>query len=169
MSDERQAPDAGPQPTEIRFYGTTWLNHDGGYALRRAATAIGALVAAAAGCLVLRFAFQGVADAKAGSLVNVLLVVAFAICSALAFRHTWSGFVRRPDAPADAAAEKSMRSIRVIGFVGILLAYFCRTFVEAPGEKLRRAEYEEERRRYERRRTARTGNPAGKAKKRKNR
>jgi hypothetical protein len=54
-----------------------------------------------------------------------------------------------------------MHSLRIIGFIGVLLAYALRTCTEAPGEKLRRAEYEEARARHERLRTARTGNPAG--------
>ncbi|MFH8369037.1 hypothetical protein [Streptomyces sp. NPDC018031] len=157
---EDQRPD-GPQPEPLRFFGTTWVHHDGGYAARRVAVAAGSLAAAAAGALVLRFAVQGVTIAEAGGLVNTLLVAAFAICSALAFRRTWTGFRQRPEPLADEAAEKSMRSIRAIGFVGVLLAYFVRSLTEAPGEKLLRAEYEAERAAHERRRAARTGNPAG--------
>lgn len=157
---EDQRPD-GPQPEPLRFFGTTWVHHDGGYAARRVAVAAGSLLIAAAGALVLRLAVQGLAISDSGGLLNILLVSAFAICSALAFRRTWTGFRRRPEPPEDEAAEKSMRSIRAIGFVGVLLAYFLRSFTEAPGEKLLRAEYEEERAAYERRRATRTGNPAG--------
>ncbi|MFE4061445.1 hypothetical protein ACFXP3_35010, partial [Streptomyces sp. NPDC059096] len=32
----------GPEPEAIRFFGTTWLARDGGYAARRAAVAAGA-------------------------------------------------------------------------------------------------------------------------------
>ncbi|MFC5723702.1 hypothetical protein ACFP1Z_26410 [Streptomyces gamaensis] len=153
----------GPQPEPIRFYGTTWLRHDGGYALRRIATGLGALVAAAAGAAVLRFGYQGLTIAKVGSLVNALVVVAFAVCSAIAFRRTWEGFVgRRTEGGTD---DRSMHSIMLIGFIGSLLAYSCRTLVEAPGEKLRRKEYEEAAARHERRRSARTGNPAARASK----
>ncbi|GGR44433.1 hypothetical protein ACH4U6_34235 [Streptomyces netropsis] len=165
MSDEHEA--AGPQPEPIRFFGTTWVDHDGGYALRRAGVAVGALVAAAAGAFVLRFGYEGLAVAEVGNVVNMLVVVAFAVCSALAFRRTYEGFQRRPDPAADPAAEKSMRSILMIGFIGSLLAYFFRALREAPGEGLRREEYEEARTRYERRRTTRTGNPAARKKKRK--
>ncbi|MET9643971.1 hypothetical protein ACFZB6_12850 [Streptomyces syringium] len=165
MSDEHEA--AGPQPEPIRFFGTTWVDHDGGYALRRAGVAVGALAAAAAGAFVLRFGYEGLAVAEVGNLVNMLVVVAFAVCSALAFRRTWEGFQRRPDPAADPAAEKSMRSILMIGFIGSLLAYFFRALREAPGERLHREEYEEARTRYERRRTTRTGNPAARKKKRK--
>ncbi|MEU4212055.1 hypothetical protein AB0F13_18950 [Streptomyces sp. NPDC026206] len=166
MSDEHQAATA-PRPEPIRFFGTTWVDHGGGYALRRAGVAAGSLAAAAAGALVLRLGYEGLAIAKVGGLVNAMVVVAFAVCSAIAFRRAWDGFVRRPAAAAtDAAAERSMRSLLMIGFIGTLLAYFCRTLVEAPGEKLHRAEYEEARTRHERRRTARTGNPAARASKR---
>ncbi|MFG2330274.1 hypothetical protein ACGFMM_11670 [Streptomyces sp. NPDC048604] len=152
-------PAAGPRPEEIRFFGTTWVEHDGHYGLRRLAVGLGALLAAAAGCFVLRFAYQGLEVAEVGGFVNVLVVVMFAICSAIAFRKTWEGFSRRP---ADPAREESLRSLKVIGFIGSLLAYFFRTFTEAPGEKLRRAEYETARAQYEKRRSSRTGNPAAK-------
>ncbi|MCP3822350.1 hypothetical protein NLX86_30975 [Streptomyces sp. A3M-1-3] len=148
---------AGPQPEAIRFFGTTWVGHDGGYGLRRAGVAVGTLAAAVAGCFVLRFAYQGLEIAEVGSFVNLLVVMMFAVCSAIAFRKTWEGFTRRP---ADTAAEASLRSLKMIGFVGSLLAYFFRSLVEAPGEKLRRAEYEQAITQYERRRGSRTGNPA---------
>ncbi|MEU5423799.1 hypothetical protein ACFY1P_35175 [Streptomyces sp. NPDC001407] len=150
MSDEHEA--TGPRPEPIRFFGTTWVDHDGGYALRRAGAGIGALVTAAAGALVLRFGYEGLTIAKVGSLVNILVVVAFAVCSALAFRRTWEGFGRRPDPAADASVERSMQSMLLIGFIGSLLAYALRTLIEAPGEELRRKEYEEALARYERRR-----------------
>ncbi|MFJ9411686.1 hypothetical protein [Streptomyces sp. NPDC101393] len=176
MSDEQTTPggperngagrgaagQGGPEPEEIRFFGTTWVRHDGGYALRRAGVAIGSLALAAAGAVVLRFAFQGLEVADVGAFVGVLVVVGFAICSALAFRRTWDGFTRRPDPAAESAADKSAQSLMLIGFIGSLLAYFCRSLVEAPGEKLRRAEYATARERHERRRGARTGNPAAK-------
>ncbi|QGZ49560.1 hypothetical protein GPZ77_15310 [Streptomyces sp. QHH-9511] len=152
---------AGPLPEEIRFFGTTWVDHSGRYALRRAGLAVGALVAAAAGCFVLRFAYQGLEVAEVGGFVNLLVVVMFAICSAIAFRKTWEGFVRRP---GDPGREDSLRSLKMIGFIGSLLAYFFRCLVEAPGEQLRRAEYETARARYEKRRGSRAGNPAARKK-----
>lgn len=160
MSDAHETTGSGPAPEPIRFFGTTWVNHEGGYALRRAGVAAGALALAAAGALVLRLAYEGLAIAKVGGLVNGLVVIAFAVCNALAFRKTWEGFLRHPAPAADASAERSMHSIRMIGFIGVLLAYFFRCFVEAPGERLHRSEYEEARARHERRRTTRTGNPA---------
>ncbi|MFG2761484.1 hypothetical protein [Streptomyces wuyuanensis] len=151
----------GPQPEEIRFFGTTWLHHDNGYVLRRVAVAAGSLAAAVAGCLVLRFAYQGLETARVGGFVNLLVIVTFAVCSAIAFRKIWEGFSRRP---ADPARDESLRSLRMIGFIGALLAYFFRSLIEAPGEKLRRAEYESAVAQYEKRRGARTGNPAARKK-----
>ncbi|WP_435864086.1 hypothetical protein [Streptomyces spongiicola] len=152
---------AGPRPEEIRFFGTTWVNHDGGYGLRRVAVAAGSLAAAVAGCLVLRFAYQGLETARVGGFVDLLLIVTFSVCSAVAFRKTWKGFSRRPDDPA---REESLRSLRMIGFIGALLAYFLRSLTEAPGEELRRAEYETALARYEKRQGARTGNPGARRK-----
>lgn len=151
-------PGDGPRPEPLRFFGTSWVNHDHGYAARRAAVAAGSLAAAVASCLVLRFAYQGLAIAGSGVFVTVLVVAMFAICSALAFRNTWDGFGRRPDP----ARQASLRGLLAIGFVGSLAAYFVRSLIEAPGEKLHRAEYEEARARYARRSTRRTRNPAKK-------
>ncbi|MEU6488049.1 hypothetical protein [Streptomyces sp. NPDC046887] len=147
----------GPQPEPLRFFGTTWVEHDGGYGLRRAAVAVGSLAAAAAGGFLLRFAYQGLTLAEVGGFVGILVVVMFAVCSAIAFRKTWEGFTRRP---ADPAREDALRSLKLIGFVGSLLAYFLRSLTEAPGEKLLRSEYEAARAAYEKRRATRTGNPA---------
>ncbi|MHC3472980.1 EamA/RhaT family transporter [Streptomyces sp. 7R007] len=164
MSDETGTQDTsagspgGPRPEPIRFFGTTWLHHDDGYALRRVGAAAGSLLAAVASCLVLRFAYQGLQIADTGSFVTVLVVAMFAICSALAFRTTWDSFGRRPDPDRQA----SLRGLLAIGFVGSLLAYFFRSLTEAPGEGLHRAEYEEAVRRHEKRGARRTGNPSKK-------
>ncbi|MDX3850873.1 hypothetical protein [Streptomyces sp. AK02-01A] len=147
----------GPEPEAIRFFGTTWVGHDGGYGLRRVGVAVGSLAAALASCLVLRFAYEGLETAEVGFFVDVLVVVMFAVCSAIAFRRTWEGFIRRP---ADPGREESLRTLKMIGFIGSLIAYFLRSFAEAPGEGLRRSEYETAVKQYERRRTARAGNPA---------
>ncbi|APE22325.1 MULTISPECIES: hypothetical protein [Streptomyces] len=171
MSDEEQTPSptggptggtpAGPQPEEVRFFGTTWVDHSGNYTLRRVGLAAGSLAAAVAACFVLRFAYEGLQIAAVGGIVNMLVVIMFAVCSAIAFRKTWEGYLRRP---ADPAREESLRSLKMIGFIGALLAYCARCFVEAPGEKLRRAEYETARAQFEKRRGARTGNPAARKK-----
>ncbi|CAL9302758.1 EamA/RhaT family transporter [Streptomyces olindensis] len=152
------APATAPHPEPIRFFGTTWVDHDNGYTARRIAVAVGSLAAAAVSCLVLRLAYQGLQIAAIGGFVTLLMVAMFAICSAMAFRHTWDGFTRRPDPDRQA----SLRGLLTIGFVGSLLAYFFRSLTEAPGEKLHREEYEEARRRHEKRTTRRTGNPSKK-------
>ncbi|MFC8365455.1 EamA/RhaT family transporter [Streptomyces griseorubiginosus] len=152
------SPEGGPRPEPIRFFGTTWVDHDHGYALRRAGVAAGSLAAAVASCLILRFAYEGLQIADTGSFVTVLVIAMFAICSALAFRNTWDGFGRRPDPDRQA----SLRGLLAIGFVGSLLAYFLRSLTEAPGEKLHREEYESARRQHEKRSTRRTGNPSKK-------
>ncbi|MFK4145498.1 EamA/RhaT family transporter [Streptomyces sp. NPDC004065] len=164
MSDENGTPEtpagspaspAGPRPEPLRFFGTTWVDHDKGYTARRIGVAAGSLAAAAASCLVLRFAYEGLRIADSGAFVMALVVVMFAVCSALAFRHTWDGFSRRPDPERQA----SLRGLLAIGFVGSLLAYFFRSLTEAPGEKLHREEYRQAREQYERRTTRRSGNP----------
>ncbi|WP_282696643.1 hypothetical protein [Streptomyces sp. CC208A] len=160
MSEDKQTPEngaSGPRPEEIRFFGTTWVDHSAHYGLRRAGLAVGALAAAVAGAFVLRFAYQGLQVAAVGGLVNTLVILMFAICSAIAFARTWEGFGRRP---VDQAREDSLKSLKAIGFIGGLLAYFLRCFLEAPGEKLRREEYETALARHEKRRGTRTGNPA---------
>ncbi|MFF9771437.1 EamA/RhaT family transporter [Streptomyces sp. NPDC053086] len=155
-------PGGGPRPEPLRFFGTSWVHHDNGYAARRAGVAVGSLAAAAGSCLVLRFAFDGIRIAGTGSFVTVLIVAMFAICSALAFRNTWEGFGKRHDPQRQA----SLRGLLAIGFVGSLLAYFFRSLTEAPGEKLHRAEHEKAREAHERRATRRTGNPSKKKRRR---
>ncbi|MFI1252132.1 hypothetical protein OHA63_15310 [Streptomyces anulatus] len=163
MSENSAAPGTppaaapGPQPEPIRFFGTTWVNHDGGYGLRRVGAAVGSLAAAVAACFLLRFAYEGLEIAEVGSFVGILVIAMFSICSAIAFRKTWEGFAARPKDPA---REDSLRGLKSIGFIGSLLAYFVRSLTEAPGEKLRRTEYETARVRFEKRRSTRTGNPA---------
>ena len=156
------SPESGPRPEPIRFFGTTWVGHDSGYALRRVGAAAGSLVAAVAACLILRFAYEGLQIADTGSFVTVLVIVMFAICSALAFRNTWDGFGNRPDPDRQA----SLRGLLAIGFVGSLLAYFLRSLTEAPGEKLHRQEYEAALRQHEKRGARRTGNPSKKKRRR---
>ncbi|MFG2134909.1 EamA/RhaT family transporter [Streptomyces sp. NPDC048751] len=171
MSDETGTPDTragspaaptGPRPEPLRFFGTTWVNHDNGYTARRVGVAVGSLAAAVASCLVLRFAFEGLSIAGTGSLVTLLVVVMFAVCSSLAFAHTWGGFSRRPDPDRQA----SLRGLLAIGFVGSLLAHFFRSLTEAPGEKLLREEYETARKEHERLSVRRSGNPSKKRRRR---
>ncbi|GGS66844.1 EamA/RhaT family transporter [Streptomyces griseoviridis] len=145
----------GPRPEPLRFFGTTWVHHDGGYTARRLGLAAGALLLTAAGCLVLRVAYQGLQLADIGGFVTALVVVMFAVCGALAFGHTWGAFTTRPDP----ARQASLRGLLAIGFLGSLLAYALRCLTEAPGEKLHREEYEAARARHEKRATRRSGNP----------
>ncbi|MGY4925891.1 EamA/RhaT family transporter [Streptomyces sp. 900105755] len=167
MSDEPGTPDTpagstgGPRPEPLRFFGTSWVNHDDGYTARRIGVAVGSLAAAVGSCLVLRLAYEGVQLADTGAFVTVLVVAMFAICSALAFRNTWESFGKRPDPERQA----SLRGLLAIGFVGSLLAYFFRSLAEAPGEKLHRAEYDTGVREHERRTTRRSGNPSKKKRK----
>ncbi|MPY64211.1 EamA/RhaT family transporter [Streptomyces spongiae] len=160
MSDEQSDIPAngskGPRPEPIRFFGTTWLNHDDGYRARRVAVSAGSLATAAVACVVLRMAYQGLQIAAVGGLVSLMIVVMFAACSALAFGHTWGAFTKRPDPDRQA----SLRGLMAIGFVGSLLAYFFRSLTEAPGEKLHREEYEKARTQHARRTSRRTGNPS---------
>ncbi|MFJ2829244.1 EamA/RhaT family transporter [Streptomyces sp. NPDC087263] len=156
MSDDSTGTPAGPQPEPLRFFGTTWVDHTDGYQARRAGVAVGSLAAAVAACFVLRFAYQGLEIADVGTQVNILVVVMFATCSALAFRHTAAAFTKRPDPDRQA----SLRGLLAIGFIGSLLAYLFRALTEAPGEKLHREEYETAREQHERRNKRRTGNPS---------
>ncbi|WP_200309018.1 EamA/RhaT family transporter [Streptomyces adelaidensis] len=151
-----QATPAGPRPEPIRFFGTTWLNHDGNYPARRAAVSAGALAAVAVSCLVLRLAYEGLQLAAVGGFVSIMVVIMFATCSALAFGHTWGSLTKRPDP----ARHSSLRGLLTIGFLGSLTAYFLRSLREAPTESLHREEYESARKQYARRTEKRTGNPA---------
>lgn len=149
----------GPEPEGLRFFGTTWVGHDRGYAVRRAGVSAGALAATVAACLLLRFAYEGLRSAAVGFFVHALVVVVFAVCGAIAFQSTWDGFRRRP---ADPVREEALRGVRTVGFIGSLLAYFLRSLTEAPGEGLRRREYATALTRHERRRghrVAATGRP----------
>jgi len=131
-----------PQPEPIRFFGTTWVEHDSGYRRRRVAVAAGSLAAAAAGAFALRFGFQGLVEADVNVLVVILAVCGFAVCSALAFQRTWQSFTTpKAGGGADDDADAS-RGVYAIGFIGALLAYFVRSLREAPGEGLARAAYE---------------------------
>lgn len=167
MSEEQQTPESadGPRPEPLRFFGTSWVDRGRDYALRRVGVAAGSLLAAAAGAVVLRLGYDGLDIAAVGGAVSMLVVVVFAVCSAVAFRRTWEAFVR-PGDDADPGVERSLSSIRAVGFIGVLLAWFCRSLVEAPGEGLHRAAYELRLEQHRRRRASRTGNPASRKRKR---
>lgn len=138
VSETTKTRPEAPAPEAIRWFGTTWVEHDRGYGWRRAAAAAGSLLAAAVGAFVLRIGFQGLSDARIGSFVTAIAFCGFAVCSVLAFQRTWKGFsTRRP--PGRAADNQSLYAI---GFLGSLLAYFVRSLSEAPGEALHRREYE---------------------------
>lgn len=153
----------GPEPEPIRFFGTTWVNHDGGYGARRAGVGLGALVLAVISAFLLRFSYEGLEIGNVGAFLSISVVVLFAIASAIAFVKTWESFSRRQPPSSD---ETALKGLKAIGFIGSLIAYFLRCFVEAPGEKLRRTEYERATAEFARRRGARTGNPAARRPKR---
>ncbi|MFF4100242.1 hypothetical protein [Streptomyces sp. NPDC001903] len=155
---------AGPEPEPIRFFETTWVNHDGGYALRRVAVGAGSIITAIAAAVLLRLSYEGLEIGNVGPFLSISVVVLFAIASSIAFVKTWDSFSRRPAPSSDEAA---LKGLKMIGFIGSLIAYFLRCFFEAPGEKLRRAEYERATAEFARRRSARTGNPAARRPKRK--
>ncbi|GAA1069131.1 membrane protein [Kitasatospora arboriphila] len=140
-------PAPGPEPEPIRFFGTTWVDHGGGYWLRRVLVSLGALVCTAAAALVLRFAVAGVTLSDAGRLVDVLLIGAVAICSCLAAIRTWKSLTEgRHTLDGWMAEDRSLGAVWLIGGVGALAAYFFRSLVEAPGEAVHRAAYEKARR-----------------------
>ncbi|MDB1086685.1 hypothetical protein PJ985_03770 [Streptomyces sp. ACA25] len=152
-----------PQPEPIRFYGTSWVDHSRMYTLRRFALGLGAVLLTVCGVVVLRVAYAGLQVSDAAAWLNIMAVVAFAICSSMAFTRTWSSYVRPMRGRAD---ELSFRSIKVIGFLGVLLAYAMRSAYEAPGEKLLRRDYETAVEQHDRLHSKRTGNPARRKKRR---
>jgi hypothetical protein len=134
------------------------VDHDAAYWARRVGVSLGALVATLAGAIVMRFGVQGVFISKSGALVNTLLVVAVAICTAVAAVRTWTVCVRGKSGLSGwMAEEKSVGPMLIIGFVGTLAAYFLRSLFEAPGERRKRAAYELAVATYARRRTPAAG------------
>lgn len=117
-----------------------------------------------AAAVLLRLAYEGLEIGNVGPFLSISVVVLFAIASSIAFVKTWDSFKRRPAPSSDEAALKGLKTI---GFIGSLIAYFLRCLAEAPGEKLRRAEYERATAEFARRRSTRTGNPAARRPKRK--
>jgi len=144
-----------PTPDPIRFFGTGWVTHDTAYWLRRVGVSVGALAAACAGAELMRLAVEGVAVSKGGSLINVLLVGAIVICTAIAAVRTWGRLSKGRDSLTGwMADEKSVGPMLMIGFVGALVAYFLRSLVEAPGEAEKRSRYDLAQAAFARRRTA---------------
>lgn len=167
VSEQTETPGATPEP--IRWFGTSWVERGPGYLARRVVVPLGALLAAAAGALLLRFAVEGVRDSEAGGLVHLLLVGAIGLCSLLSGLRTWKVLSEGKESLTGwMTEEKSLGAVWLIGFVGTLVAYFLRSLLEAPGEKVKRARYEASLAAADRRRTAkaaRSGNP-GRPKKR---
>ncbi|MFJ3790495.1 hypothetical protein [Kitasatospora sp. NPDC090091] len=157
-------PAGAPEPEPIRWFGTSWVERGTDYRLRRIAVPIGALLAAAAAALVLRFGVEGIRLSDNGGFLNGLLVAAIAICSLLAALRTWKQLTEGKDRLTGWMAEdKSLGAVWIIGGVGALLAYFVRSLVEAPGEAVRRADYERAAAAHRRRQSARSGRPDAKA------
>ena len=135
------ANEVSPEP--IRFFGTGWVERGPGYWLRRVAVSAGALLASGAAAVLLRLGVQGVFVSRAGALVDVLLVGAVAVCTCLAAIRTWSLLDRgRAGLTGWMADDRSVAPMLVIGVVGMLVAYFLRSLIEAPGEGGRRVRYE---------------------------
>lgn len=164
VDDEQRTPGTdGPRPEPIRWFGTSWVERGAGYWARRVLVPLGALAAAAAGALLLRFAVAGVTMSEAGGFVNILLLGAIAICSCLAAVRTWKVLTEGRDSLTGWMAEdKSLGAVWIIGGVGALVAYFFRSLVEAPGEGVRRAAHDQAVARHLRRRDGGAGRPSGK-------
>ncbi|GAB2932515.1 hypothetical protein [Streptomyces mayteni] len=153
VADEENA----PRPESIRFYGTRWVDRSHGYALRRVLLTAAAGLLTVVGALALWILYAGVAAGSPGWLSSLVLL-ALLLCTAIAFTRAWVGYTR-PRSP-DAIEESAFRSIKVVGFVGVLLAYGLRGTIEAPGEGLLRADYEAALDRHRRLTVKRSGNPA---------
>ncbi|MFC1430809.1 hypothetical protein ACEZDB_09075 [Streptacidiphilus sp. N1-3] len=111
--------------------------------LRRVGVGLGALLAAALGAVLMRLGVQGVFLSAAGALVDTLLVVAVAVCTCVAAIRTWNLLSRGRSALTGwMADDRSVAPMLVIGCVGVLVAYFLRSLLEAPGEGEKRARYE---------------------------
>ncbi|WP_371480908.1 hypothetical protein [Kitasatospora sp. NBC_00315] len=153
-------PDDAPEPEAIRWFGTGWVEHGPGYRLRRVLVPAGALLAAAAAALVLRYGVEGVRMSDAGGFVDGLLGAAVAVCTCLAALRNWKLLSEGREALTGWMAEdRSLGAVWIIGGVGALLAYFVRSLVEAPGEAVKRARHEQAVDRHERRRAGRSRRP----------
>ncbi|MER5640818.1 hypothetical protein ABT095_28190 [Kitasatospora sp. NPDC002227] len=165
MTEQQSARKTSPAPEPIRWFGTSWVERGGDYRLRRVLVPVGALLAAAAVAVVLKFGVDGVRMSDAGGFVYGLLVAAIAVCSCLAALRMWKLLTEgRENLTGWMAEEKSLGALFAIGCVGSLLAYFLRSLVEAPGEAVKRASYDQAVQAYERRQAGRTGRPDRKRK-----
>ncbi|MEO3753334.1 hypothetical protein [Streptomyces sp. B6B3] len=152
------APENAPRPASIRFYGTSWVERSGGYLPRRVGLGLVALLLAAGAAGLLTFVYAGLSGSGTAGWLRALVVLALAMCTAMAFLRTWGGYTRpRGGAEVD---ESAFRSIKVVGCVGVFLAYALRTAVEAPGERLRRQEYDAAVERHRRLVAKRSRNPS---------
>ncbi|MEY9874087.1 hypothetical protein ABH931_003581 [Streptacidiphilus sp. MAP12-33] len=143
MSEGNPSASPSVQAPSIRWFGTTWVDRGPDYWLRRVAVSVGALVAAVAGGFLMRLAVEGVAVAKTGAFVEILLVLAIAVCSCVGALRTWNVLTQgRESLTGWMADEKSISVMLIVGFVGSLVAYFLRSLVEAPGEGVERTRYE---------------------------
>ena len=157
----------GPRPEPLRFFGTGWVERGTGYWLRRVAVGAGSLLAAGAGAVLMRFGVQGVFISRAGTLVDLLLVAGIAVCTCLAAIRTWNLLSRgRSGLTGWMAEDRSVLPMLLIGFVGVLVAYFLRSLAEAPGEGDKRVRYERAVASHTRRRTPATAGGGGGRRKR---
>ena len=143
MSEGNPSVAPSVQAPSIRWFGTTWVDRGPDYWLRRVAVSVGALIAAAAGVFLMQLAVQGVVVAKTGTFVELLLVLAIAVCSCVAALRTWNVLTRGKESLSGwMADEKQIGVMLAVGFVGSLVSYFLRSLVEAPGESVQRSRYE---------------------------
>ncbi|MFB7665764.1 hypothetical protein ACFC1R_17730 [Kitasatospora sp. NPDC056138] len=166
MTEQRTTPSTppsgAPEPEPVRWFGTSWVDRGPDYRVRRVLVPVGALVCTVAGALVLRFAVAGVRLSESGGFVYGLLIAAIGVCSCLAALRNWKLLAEGRDSLTGWMAEdRSLGAVWLIGVVGALVAYFVRSLVEAPGEGVKRAEYDRARARYERRQADRGGRPGG--------
>ncbi|MBF9073504.1 hypothetical protein [Streptacidiphilus fuscans] len=133
-----------PAPEPIRWFGTTWVERGSAYWLRRVGVSIGALVAAFLGGYVMQLAVEGVFIAQTGGFVEAVMVLAIVVCSCIAALRNWTILARGKESLSGwMEDDKSMGVPMIVGFVGSLVAYFFRSLVEAPGESVLRARYEQ--------------------------
>ncbi|SEL42148.1 hypothetical protein [Streptacidiphilus jiangxiensis] len=146
MSEGNPSATSSVEAPSLRWFGTTWVDRGPDYWLRRVAVSVGALVAAVAGGFLMRLAVQGVIIAKTGSFIEIVLILAIAVCSCVGALRTWNVLTQGKESLSGWMADDKSISVMLIvgfvGFVGSLVAYFLRSLVEAPGEGVARTRYE---------------------------